>query len=76
MEDIAAEEWHEQLLFTVARVKAFFGYSKDKQDNLITFAEALSGAHMEETSENREEAELDEAWDLDAAQKMLQQNAW
>jgi hypothetical protein len=48
--DIAAEDWHEQLLVTVARVKACFGYSKDKQDKqdeLIKFAEAPSGAHTE-----------------------------
>jgi hypothetical protein len=32
MEEIAAEDCYEQLLATVARVKAFFGYSKDKQD--------------------------------------------
>jgi hypothetical protein len=51
MEDIAAEDWHEQLLFVVASIKAFFGYSKDKQDELIKFAEAPSGAHTEETSE-------------------------
>jgi hypothetical protein len=34
MEDISAEDLHEQLLVTVARVKAFSGYSKDKQDKL------------------------------------------
>jgi hypothetical protein len=37
MEDIAAEDWHEQLLAVVARIKAFFGYSKDKQDERIKF---------------------------------------
>jgi hypothetical protein len=51
MEDIAAKDWHEQLLVIVAHVKAFFRYSKDKQDELIKFAEAPSGAHTEETSE-------------------------
>jgi hypothetical protein len=35
MEGIAGEDWHEQLLVTVAHVKAFFGYSKEKQDTLI-----------------------------------------
>jgi hypothetical protein len=70
MEDIAAAEaWHEQLLVVVFdRIKAFFGYSKDKQDERIKFtAQAPSGAHTEETSEDIEEAELDEAWDLNAA---------
>jgi hypothetical protein len=66
MEDIAAEDWHEQLLFVVASIKAFFGYSKDKQDELIKFAEAQPGLHTEVTSENIEVAELDEAWDLNS----------
>jgi hypothetical protein len=35
----AAEEWHDQLLVTVARVKAFFGYSKDMQDKPIKLDE-------------------------------------
>jgi hypothetical protein len=39
MERIAAEDWHEQLLITVASVKAFFGHSKDKQDKVIKAAE-------------------------------------
>jgi hypothetical protein len=29
MEDIIVEDWYEQLVATVARLKAFFGYSKD-----------------------------------------------
>jgi hypothetical protein len=41
-----------QLLVTVSPVKAFFGYSKDKQDTLIKFAETPSGANAEETSED------------------------
>jgi hypothetical protein len=40
------EAWDLQLLLvTVARIEALFGYSKDKQDTLITFAEAPSPAH-------------------------------
>jgi hypothetical protein len=35
----AAENWHGQLLVTIARVKAFFGYSKGKQDELIKLSE-------------------------------------
>jgi hypothetical protein len=35
----AAEGWYVQLLVTVVRVKAFFGYSKGKQDKLIKLAE-------------------------------------
>jgi hypothetical protein len=62
MKDIA------ELLVIVDRVKTFFEYSKDKQDELIKFAEAPPGVHTEETSENIEEAELDEAWDLNAAE--------
>jgi hypothetical protein len=31
MEDTPAEEWHEQLLVTVARVKPIFGNSKNQQ---------------------------------------------
>jgi hypothetical protein len=50
-------------------VKAFFGYSEDKPDKLIKFADAPTGAHTEETCEDTEEAELDEAWDLNAASK-------
>lgn len=53
-----------QLFVAGARVKAFFGYPKDKQDELIKFADARSGIHTEETSEQIEEAELDEKWDL------------
>jgi hypothetical protein len=70
MEEIAAEDWHKQLLVIVARVKAFFGYSKDKQDTLITAAElaelteAPLGGDAEETTEDIDEAELDEARDL------------
>jgi hypothetical protein len=55
-EDIAFEGWHEQLLATVDRVKALFGYSKDKQDDLIKFSEAPSGAHTEEMSDDIEKA--------------------
>jgi hypothetical protein len=62
------EAWDLQLLVTVARVKALFGYSKDKQDQLIKFAQAPSGVHAKEMSEDKEEAELDEAWDLNAAE--------
>jgi hypothetical protein len=43
-------------------------YSKDEQDELIKFGEAQPCAHTEETSEDAEEAELDEAWDLNAAE--------
>jgi hypothetical protein len=54
-EDIKEAElikaWDLQLFVTDGRVKAFFGYSKDKQDKFTKFAEALSGAHTEETSE-------------------------
>jgi hypothetical protein len=57
-----------QLLANVARVKALFEYSKDKQDEFIKFAEAPSGAHTEETADDIEEAELDEAWDPNAAE--------
>jgi hypothetical protein len=46
---------------TVARVQAFFEYSKDK---LLNFVEVPSGAPVEKTSEDIEEAELDESWDL------------
>jgi hypothetical protein len=66
MEDVAADDWHEQLIVTVARVKAFFGYSKDKYEKLIvlaTLVEAPSGAPTEETSEDIEEAELDDSRD-------------
>jgi hypothetical protein len=37
-----------QLLVTVARLKALFGYSKDKQDMLIEFTDAQSDSHSEE----------------------------
>jgi hypothetical protein len=47
---------------------AFFGYSKDKQVQLIKYAEAPSGTHTEEKSMNIEEAKLDEVWDLNAAE--------
>jgi hypothetical protein len=48
MEDIVAEDWHEQLLVTFARRKTFFGYLKDKQqDELIKFAQAPSCAHAD-----------------------------
>jgi hypothetical protein len=80
MEDITAEDWHERLLVTVARVKAFFVYSKDKRDELITLVKVPSGAHTEETSEDIEEAELDKALDLDAAEDAPtdpnRMNAW
>jgi hypothetical protein len=52
----------------VARVKAFFGYSKDKQDELIKFTESPSGAYAEAMSEDKEEAEFDDAWGLNAAE--------
>jgi hypothetical protein len=41
---------------------------RDKKGELIKFAEAPSGAHTEETSADIEEAELDEVWDLNAAE--------
>jgi hypothetical protein len=37
-------------------------------EKLIKFAEAPSGAHTEETFVDIEEAELDEAWDLNGAE--------
>jgi hypothetical protein len=37
-EDTATEDWHEQLLVTFLRVKAFVGKLKDKQCKLINFA--------------------------------------
>jgi hypothetical protein len=43
MEDIAAEDWHEQPVGTVARDKAFSGCSKDQRDDLTKVAEAPSG---------------------------------
>jgi hypothetical protein len=64
-EDIKEAEliksWDLQLFVTDGRVKGFFGYSKDKQDEFIKFAEAPSGAHTEETSEGIQEAELDDS---------------
>jgi hypothetical protein len=57
-------DWHEHLLVIVARVKAFFQYSKDKQDVLIRLTDAPSDAQAVHFSEGIEEAELDEAWDL------------
>jgi hypothetical protein len=38
------------------------------QDELIKFGGSQLCAHTEETSEDIEEAELDEAWDLNAAE--------
>jgi hypothetical protein len=52
----------------VARVKALFGYLKDKLDDLIKFAESPSGAHTEEISKDTKEAKLDDACDLKAAE--------
>jgi hypothetical protein len=49
------------------RVRAFFGYSKDKQDRLIKLTEATSDAHTEETPKDIEGTELVETWDLNAA---------
>jgi hypothetical protein len=46
----------------------FFGYSKDKQDEFIEFAEPQSGTHTEVIPEDIEEAELGEAWDQNAAE--------
>jgi hypothetical protein len=43
-----------QLLVTIARLKAFFVYSKDKQDKLIGFTEALSASNSEENYEGIE----------------------
>jgi hypothetical protein len=78
MEYITTQDWYEQLIATVARVKAFFGYSKDKQDELIQFTDAHQ-AHTEQTSEGTKETELYEAWDfsgiLTLQQMILQQNA-
>jgi hypothetical protein len=56
MED---EELDEAWL-TVARVKALFGSSKEKQDELINFAQAPTYSHKEEMFQDMEEAELDE----------------
>ena len=64
MEGIAAEDLHEQLLVTVARVKALIGYSKEKQEKLIRAAQltdASFGMDTVETPDDTEEAELDEA---------------
>jgi hypothetical protein len=77
MEEIASEDWHEQLLVTVARVKAFFGYSKARQDALIHEAtlrisdetsefEGSEAAETFETFEDIEDAERQEAEALNA----------
>ena len=50
---------------TVARVKDLIVYSKDARSKLIKFTDVPPGSHTEETFEDIEEAELDEAWDLD-----------
>ena len=47
MEDIAAEDWHEQLLVTVARSRI----SNDTRTK--TFTEGPSGAHTEDVEEGR-----------------------
>jgi hypothetical protein len=61
-----AEDWHEQLIVTIARVKAFFGYGKKRQDKLIREAEGIeeADADTQETLEEIEAVELDEARDL------------
>jgi hypothetical protein len=53
-------------LVTVARVQVLVGYSKEKHDKLILFAEVQQGTHTEETSSDKEEAELDSASNLNA----------
>jgi hypothetical protein len=50
------------LLLLVSRL------SSDKEHELIELAKAQSGAHTEEKSEDIEEAEHDEAWDLTAVE--------
>jgi hypothetical protein len=74
MEEIASEDWHEQLIVTVARVKAFFGYSKARQDALIHEAtlrisdetSEFEGSEAAETFEDIEDAERQEAEALNA----------
>jgi hypothetical protein len=47
--------------------KDFFGYPEGKQGELIRFAEAQA-THTEKTFQDKEEAELGEGWDLNAAE--------
>ena len=56
------------LLLLVSRLSSGTRNISSKQDEPINFAEFPSGAHTEETFEDIEEVELDEAWDLSAAE--------
>jgi hypothetical protein len=47
--------------------KDFFGYPEGKQGELIRFAEAQA-THTVKTFQDKEEAEVDEGWDLNAAE--------
>jgi hypothetical protein len=64
------------LVSVTAGVKAFFGYSTDKKDELAKFVEDRSSAHIKETFEYREEMDLDKAGGLNVGEdRMVQQNA-
>jgi hypothetical protein len=77
----AADDWQEQLICNIAPVKAFFGYSKYRQEKLIQLAEDRGEADLSEardlnkdagtdtweTPEDRGEAELDKERDLNKA---------
>jgi hypothetical protein len=60
MEDIAAEDWHEELLVTVTRVNAFSLDTRKRSK--------ISSPHFPRLHQVIEEAELDKAWDLNAAE--------
>jgi hypothetical protein len=68
-EEISAEDWHEQELLLVLRLSSDTRkISKKSSSN--KFAEASSGRHTDETSEDVDEVELDEACDLNADRKI------
>jgi hypothetical protein len=75
IEDIRAEDWHEQLVATVARVKAFFGYSKDKQDELIQSTEAHQMCIQNRYLRVQQGQNLTKHGSLTQQQMILQHNA-
>jgi hypothetical protein len=75
MEDIRAEVWYEQLVATVARVKAFFGYSKDKQDELIQFTKVHQVCIQSRRLRVLKRKKSAKHGILTQQQKILQQNA-
>jgi hypothetical protein len=75
MEDIAADDWHDQLVGTVARAKALSGYSKDEQMSSSRLPRPQQ-VRIQKRHLRISKRQILTKHGIRTYQMMLQQNAW